>query len=250
MHDKDLFTQPNGSYMGECPICCLPLSIDMTKSTMMGCCCKYICLGCDYAHQKREIEAELEHRCAFCREPVPKSKEEALTQVAERVKRNDPVAMTAMGKKHYIEGDYGKTLEYYTKAAELGDVAAHCLLGDLYLSGDGVEKDEKKGVYHLEKAAISGHPGARVHLANYEMENGRYERAAKHLIINANLGGFESSLKCVKELFVQGGVSKEDYTAALRGHQTAVDATKSAEREKGEAFFDAQGTAARGWGGG
>ena len=49
-------------------------------------------------------------------------------------------------------------------------------------------------------------------------------------------------------LFVEGIASKEDYAAALRGHQAAVDATKSSQREKGEALFDARGVAARNWG--
>jgi hypothetical protein len=31
-------------------------------------------------------------------------------------------------------------------------------------------------------------------------------------------------------------ISKEDFAAALRGHQAAMDATKSPQREKGEAF--------------
>jgi hypothetical protein len=36
---------------------------------------------------------------------------------------------------------------------------------------------------------------------------------------------------------MMGFVSKEDFAAALRGHQAAVDATKSPQREKGEAFL-------------
>jgi TPR repeat protein len=43
----------------------------------------------------------------------------------ERVKKNDPVAMTNVGKKRYREGNYEKALEYFTKAAELGDANAH-----------------------------------------------------------------------------------------------------------------------------
>ena len=31
-------------------------------------------------------------------------------------------------------------------------------------------------------------------------------------------------------------INKEDYTAALRGHQAAVDATKSEQRDKAYAF--------------
>jgi tetratricopeptide (TPR) repeat protein len=233
LHDKDLFTQPGGSHFGECPICCLPLSLDARKSTMMSCCSKYICDGCDYANKKRENEQGLEQRCAFCREPLPKSEEEYDKNNMERVKKNDPVAMNQMGTMHDKEGDYRKALEYYTKAAELGDAHAHGCLGDLYHNGDGVEKDTKKAVYHWEKAAIGGHPGARYNLGCIEANNGRYERAVKHWIIAANLG-YHDSLQNVKGLYAEGYASKEDYAAALRGYQTAVDAKKSAEREKAE----------------
>ena len=155
----------------------------------------------------------------------------------ERIKKNnDPVAMTHMGKKLALKGEYGKASEHYTKAAELGDVDAHCCLGMLYYNGTGVEKDEKKFVYHLEQAAIGGHPDARGYLAVHEMENGRMERTVKHLLINSNLG-HDNSLKPIKTLFVQGIVSKEEYAAALRGYQSAVNEAKSDEREKAEAFF-------------
>ncbi len=233
LHDADLFTQPDSNYLGECPICCLPLSIDPSRSTLMGCCCKVICMGCDYANKMREVEQGLEERCAFCREPMPKSEEEFDKNVMERVKKNDPVAMARMGKKHYNKGDYGKALEYYTKAVELGDADAHCGLGGMYYRGNGAEKDTKKAVYHWEQGAIGGHPIARGLLAGYDMENGRFERAAKHLMINANLG-YDESLKLIKELVIKGIVSKEEYAAALRGYQAVVNETKSAEREKAE----------------
>jgi tetratricopeptide (TPR) repeat protein len=236
LRDKELFTQPAYSHLGECPICCLPLPIDPKKFSMMGCCSKLICDGCDHANQKREIEQGLEHRCAYCREPTPESEEEAFKQAMKRIKKNnDPAAMTKVGKKHQQKGDYGKALEYFTKAAEMGDVNAHCCLGNLYYHGWGVEKDEKRAVYYYEKAAIGGHPGARGLLAFHEMENYRLERAAKHFFIAANLG-CDTSLNAVKDFFIQGIVSKEGYAAALRGYQAAVDATKSAERATAAAY--------------
>jgi hypothetical protein len=233
LHDKQLFEQPDISYLGECPLCCLPLSVDQRKSNMMSCCCKVICNGCNHANRKREREQGLEPRCAFCREPSPKSDEEYDKQVMERVKKNDPVAMAQMGKQNEKEGDFGKALEYLTKAAELGDADAHCGLGMLYHNGTGVEKDMKKAVYHFEQAAIGGHSFARGFLAAHEIENDRFERAAKHFMINANLG-CDASLKIIKDLFVKGVVSREDYAAALRGYQAAVNAAKSPEREEAE----------------
>jgi hypothetical protein len=55
----------------------------------------------------------------------------------------------------------------------------------------------------------------------------------KHYIIAAKLG-HDGALKGVKNGFRGGVVSKEDYEAALRGHQAAVDATKSKQREEAE----------------
>ncbi len=237
MHDRKLFTQPDISHHGECPICCLPLKLDARKSSLMTCCCNFICNGCNYANKKRETEEGLQQRCAFCREPAPKSDEEVDKNIMNRIKKNnDPVAMVQMGKTHAHQEDYGKAFEYWTKAAELGNAEAHGCLGKLYDDGNGVEKDMKKALYHWEQAAIGGHTAARGSLAVHDMETGRIERTAKHLIINANLG-HDISLQYLKDLFIQGVVSKEDYAAALRGYQAAVDATKSAEREKGEAYF-------------
>ena len=237
LHDKHLFTQPNSNHWGECPLCFLPLSIYANKSILMSCCCKFICKGCWYTNRKREREQGLEVRCAFCRNPIPESDEQAIKQLLERInKHNDPVAMARMGGKHDHEGDYGKALEYYTKAAELGHVDAHCRLATLYYKGIGVAKDEKKAIYHFEQAAIGGHSYARYNLAFHEKKNGRLNRASKHYIIAANLG-HDASLKVIKNLFIQGVVSKEDYAAALRGYQTVVEATKSPQREEAEAYY-------------
>jgi hypothetical protein len=233
IHDNKLFTQPDSSHFGECPICCLPLSIDANKSTINSCCSQFICNGCCYANQKRETEGGLEQRCAFCREPAPYSDEEVDKRVMERIKKNDPVAMTEKGKQHENEGDFGKAFEYFTKSAELGDVAAHFCLGRLYHYGNSVEKDEKKAIHHLEQAAIGGHPQARGILATHKAKNGMPDIAAKHFIIAANLG-CDVSLRGLKRLFVEGDVSKDEYAAALRGHQAAIDATKSAERDEAE----------------
>ena len=54
-------------------------------------------------------------------------------------------------------------------------------------------------------------------------------RAMKHFIIAANLG-YDDALEEVKKGFMKGCVSKEEYEAALRGHQAAVDETKSEQR--------------------
>jgi TPR repeat protein len=108
----------------------------------------------------------------------------------------------------------------------------------VYRDGEIVEKDLKKEIYHLEEAAIGGHPDARFNLACHEVMNRRIERAMKHFIIAANLG-LDDALKGLKKLMEEGLlVSKDDFEATLRRHQAAVDATKSKQREEAYAFYN------------
>jgi tetratricopeptide (TPR) repeat protein len=229
LRDEMLFKQPESSCYGDCPICFLPLPLDETKSILMSCCSKTICVGCWYAHYLRN---GLKVTCPFCRHPVSESAEAELNYM-KRVEKNDPVAMTQMGAKRFNEGDYSSAFEYYTKAAELGDADAHNKLAGLYFYVEGAEKDEKKALYHWEEAAIGGHPLARGILAAIEMDNGRPERAVKHFIIAASLG-HDLSMKALWECYAGGYISKDDLNATLRKHHDAVDATKSPQRKTAE----------------
>ena len=108
---------------------------------------------------------------------------------------------------------------------------SHFQLSTLYGNAQGVEKDEKKELHHLEQAAIGGHPSARHNLGARSYLNGRVDRAVKHWIIAANLGA-DKSLQHLKDLHKAGLVSKEDFAAALRGYQAAIAATKSPQRDE------------------
>ena len=235
LRDEILFRQPEATHDGDCPICRVPLPIECEKSKLYSCCSKVICEGCEFANEVRLEREKLQHNCPFCRHSLPKSEEEAIKIMMKRIAANDPDALCKMGSGHYYEGDYDGALKYLGKAAELGDASAHFNLSILYSEGHGVEKDEKKEVYHLEEAAIRGHPRARHNLANHEHRNGEIDRAVKHWIISANLG-LDQSIKTLKEYYKDGLVSKEDFAAALRGHHAAIVATKSPQREMAAAW--------------
>ena len=235
MRNDRLFRQPEENDVGECPICCLPLPIDKGKFSINSCCSKYICNGCNHANKRREIEQGQYPKCPYCREPLPKTQEENDQNCMKRVKTNDPLAIRELGKRCRDTGDYNKAFEHFTQAADLGDIEAHFEVSLLYRNGKGVEKDMKKAVYHLEEAAIGGHPEARYNLGCYEGRNSRFDRATKHFIIAAKLG-HDGALDKLKQHFLMGFVSKEDYEAALRGHQAAVDETKSEQRDAAEDF--------------
>jgi len=230
--DEILFRQPESTHLGDCPICFLPLQIDLYRSTLLSCCSKVICKGCRRANKLSGVNKNVHHTCPMCRQPMPRSNEEFNRNNMKRVTANDPVAVKEAGKKHYHEGHYRGAFEYWTKASELGNVDAIYLLSLLYRDGRGVEKNEEKEWYQLEEAAIAGHVGARFALAhNEKARHGSIDRAVKHFIIAANLG-CNNSMEALKQFYTKGDVSDDKFTAALHTHQAAIDEMKSPQREE------------------
>jgi hypothetical protein len=231
LHDRELFTQPDKTHLGECPLCFLPMPLDPTKYAFYSCCCNYICEGCVYAHcRSNKFEFAKAGSCVFCREPMSSGGEEINKRLMKRVKAKDPVAMSQMGRKYHEGGDYKAAFDLLSKAAELGNFHAHYILGIMYEEGQGVEKDEGKEVYHWEKAAIGGHLYARYNLGCNEAKNDNMERSVKHFIIAANLGD-ELSMKVLWKHFAAGNITKEDLDATLRSNHTAINATQSEQRK-------------------
>ena len=238
LRDELLFKQPESNHLGDCPICSLPLSLDLEKSGMYHCCSKVICNGCAIANEIREGEMRRELSCPFCRELVPETDEEADKRNMKRIEANDPVAMCLKGMEQCNRGDYLSALEYFTKAAELGYAQAHFRMAAMYYDGEGVQVDFGKGNHHFEEAAIGGHSIARYALGDYEKDhNGSIERAVKHWIIAATQGE-DDAIKTLLGEFREGHVSKDVLAAALRAHKAAVDETKSAQREAAESCVD------------
>lgn len=189
---------------------------------------KSICAGCVFADRVKE--ANTRARCPFCRLPVTEKSDQGIFKRAEA---NDPCALQHVGELRFDKGDYESAIKYWTKAAELGDGDAHYDLFYMYLKGEGVEMDEEKELYHLEEAAIAGHPFARYNLAMKECVKHNVEREVKHLIIGANLGS-DISMHMLKEHYKNGNITKDDFAAALRANHAAIVETKSQQRKDAE----------------
>jgi tetratricopeptide (TPR) repeat protein len=232
IRDEILFKMPESTHLGDCPICLLPLPLDIEiKCSMTACCSKTFCTACACANKNRELDEGVAHKCPFCRHPEPKNQAEVDQIRRRRLEANDPDAFCQVGSKRYCEGDYEGAFEYFTKAAELGDAGAHFQLSTMYNYGNAfVERDSKKEVYHLEVAAIKGHPKARHNLGCEEHDHGSFEKAIKHFNIAVSQG-YYPSLELLQEFYEEGRLGKEDFTASFRSYQAAIDATKSPQRE-------------------
>ncbi len=62
----------------------------------------------------------------------------------------------SMAQKAYQNKDYQKALEYYKKAASMGNVRAYFNLGIMYGNGEGVAQDTDKAIKYFEKACDLG----------------------------------------------------------------------------------------------
>ena len=135
----------------------------------------------------------------------------------------------------YAEGRYGipqdlqKANECYLKAGELGCAGAYYNLGNSYLVGRGVEIDRKKAIHYYELAAMIGHIKARHNLGC--LEGGNEQRAYKHYLISAR-SGMKESVDAVKEGYMAGFVTKDEYADTLRAYHEKQKEMKSDARDK------------------
>ena len=179
--------------------------------------------------------------CAFCREPSPRSEEEIIKRIKKLMEADNAQAFHQLAGcyEHGITGmplDITKANELYLGAGELGCAKAYCILGSSYYNGRGVEMDKKKAKYYYELAAMNGNAQARHNLGITEGKAGNYHRAYKHFILAAK-AGFKESLERVKEGFMHGVITKDEYANTLRAYQQQHDEMKSDDRDRAPAHI-------------
>ncbi|EJK77726.1 hypothetical protein THAOC_00424 [Thalassiosira oceanica] len=237
LKDEQLYGQglerPEGDF---CPICTLPIPLQMgNHSILMTCCIQKICNGCHMAALKRGMDD-----CAFCRTPPSDNDSDSLAKIQARVSKNDPAAIHLLGQKYFwgmkgLQKDMRRAVNLWEEAAELSSIEALFSLGDAYNEGNGVQQDKAKAVEFYAKAAMQGHVDSRHNLGCFEGKKGNHDRAVRHWLISAKMGE-EQSLENIKNKFMAGLATKEQYSEALKGYQGAVEEMKSHDREEAKAF--------------
>lgn len=70
-----------------------------------------------------------------------------------------------LGKQLHLQGNHEEAVRYLSAAVSRDCVPAKALLGEMQLSGDGVEKNTRQGVHLLAEAAEAGNTDAQLVLA-------------------------------------------------------------------------------------
>mgnify|MGYP000110519241 CR=1 FL=1 len=231
--DDDLFKQPPPR--GECPVCLLTLPVQNKEKNYQACCGKDICIGCCDAIEK-VVGRQENLICPFCRAPVKVSNGVWLERMKKRVEANDAGALCHMGWCYSIGSnglprDLEKANELWLRAGALGNAMAYCHLGHSYLGGRGGNRiGLDKANHYLELAAMGGVTNARYNLGTLEKNAGNIKRALKHFMVSVG-DGDDDSLAKIRELFMGGYATKNDFEKALRAHQAAKDEMRSDERD-------------------
>jgi TPR repeat protein len=103
-----------------------------------------------------------------------------------------------------------------------------------------VERDTKEAKHYWEFAAMEGCVAARYNLGLEESRAGNNDRAAKHWMMAAGAGD-DDSLKGIRQCFMKGHATKDDFEKALRAYKEASDEMKSDQRDKAAAALAARG---------
>ena len=236
LRDIELFKEPPLLH-GDCPICFLRMPTLTMGFRYKQCCGKIICCGCIHAVEKADGGIGL---CPFCRVPSPSSDKIIIEQLLKRVNAGDALAIHTLGGMYNLgmygfNQNYTKALELWHKAADIGCAKSYHDAGVAYYNGKGVEKDEMKGEYYMELAAIRGNTEARHNLGSIEHNVGDMKRAIKHLLIAVGHGQ-NKALKNIQMFYSQGKVTKDEYAKALRAYQEYVKEIRSPQRDEAAAY--------------
>jgi TPR repeat protein len=200
----------------------------MDTEVYYTCCGKSICRGCHYSFG----QSGNDDKCPFCNaDRASKTDEEDVEELMKRVEANDAASIGLLGN-HYEHGlngfqqDQTKAIELYARAAELGSIRAHNILGYIYHEGGNL----KKAKFYWEAAAMAGHEVARHNLGIMEANSGNMERTMKHFTIGAS-AGYHKAMHELITFFKQGHVSRELIDSILTAYNSSCAEMRSKARD-------------------
>ena len=156
---------------------------------------------------------------------------------AARFRRCEVIAATAYLTGDLIKQDYGKAVEWYSKAAELGDGAAAEKLAYMYDRGLGVSVDKAQSLKWLQRAANLLYAPAAYELGlAYESNNGvSVDLAkAKKLYEEAAALAFVPAFAALGSMYADGRGVKQDREKALAYYMAAANSGLAESKAKME----------------
>mmetsp|Transcript_38821 Transcript_38821/g.68182 ORF Transcript_38821/g.68182 Transcript_38821/m.68182 type:complete len:280 (+) Transcript_38821:81-920(+) len=230
----------------DCPLCLLPFPHEEHEQQVyFSCCGSAICGGCNI-HQfivtgksvsnKDEFHKVFD-KCPFCRlEIVKKTTFENQMKLANagRHRAMYNIAGYYLNGKKGLQKDSNEALKWYHLAMDAGNPDSAMALAVMFMIGQGVRQDYNKTVYYFQKASDLGMPEGFAYLAVHHMTEGEVEEGYMNFRRAAMCGSSEgqgSVFKALREGFMDGCITKDEYAFTLRANQAARDEMSSEWRD-------------------
>ena len=131
--------------------------------TRYVCCGALTCIGC-YETMSQDARDKLQRLlCPLCRIEWPRNNEERFDQCMIRANENRSWALELIAQFYHqgsgVKEDKTKAVEFFKRAADLGESLSCCNLATAYLYGEGVEKNIEKALYYYQIGASKGDDG-------------------------------------------------------------------------------------------
>jgi outer membrane biosynthesis protein TonB len=157
-------------------------------------------------------------------EPVPPPPAKVETKPAPSPKPAPEVAYKA-GNNYLKKKNYKEALKSFQTAADQGYAPAQCKLGEMYLFGEGVPKEEKRAAGYLEKAANQRYMNAEYWLGVcYGAGAGvpRNDSKAYAYLMKAARKGHSGAQYLIGTMHESGRVVKADWPIAVEWYRMAA----------------------------
>ena len=138
-----------------------------------------------------------------------------------------------------LEADPVEAVKWYRKAAEQGHASSQANLGELYVEGKGVPKDDATGLSWLKKAVDQDNPSGQHALAKLYAEGRgvpKDEAEAARLFELAANNDFSVSIIALGQAYEEGRGVKRNPICAYFWYLVAADGGYAEGEEKGEAL--------------
>lgn len=109
-----------------------------------------------------QIQVQSQAQNRSCQELYLTNPQSAIDVCQEELTQNPNNAELQfyLGSAYYLEQNYQKVHDWFTKSANQGHVEAQFVLGEMYYDGHGVKQDDKKALEWFTKACKNGHQTA------------------------------------------------------------------------------------------
>lgn len=170
------------------------------------------------------------------------SPEKALKYLEEGMQNNSASAYYSAGLYYKRKGEYAKSMEYFTKATELGNAASYIYMAEMYALGNGVEQDGYKALSLYFKAAENGIIRANDFISKMYYHGDGVEIDYQKAINWANRGsllGYADSIYMVGYCYYYGhGVEQDQEKALEYFHKAEKKGKTRAANMIGNYYYD------------